>query len=123
MSARSAWTSVGAKAKTLSLKSGRPPQQIVREFAYDRLLARMFAENDRQWVLKGGTALMRRVDDARYSMDIDLLCKGASMQEAVEELRVCLERDVGDPFTFQVVSVSVQGGPGQPDVEGARVGV
>lgn len=38
----------------------------------DRFLARVFHAPEAPWVLKGGTAVLARVDDARTTKDVDL---------------------------------------------------
>ncbi len=38
-----------------------------RQFAYGRLLARVFSDEPERWVLKGGAALLARLPDARHS--------------------------------------------------------
>jgi hypothetical protein len=44
-----------------------------RQFAYDRALARLFTASDaHNWVLKGAGALLARLEQARYSRDIDV---------------------------------------------------
>src|ERR1700722_12821112 len=53
---------------------GMRVEELQRQFAYDRVLARCFAGQDRdRWVLKGAIALLARLDGrARHSKDIDL---------------------------------------------------
>ncbi len=46
---------------------------MLEEFVNDRFLARVFHAPDAPWVLKGGTAVLARVDDARTTKDVDLL--------------------------------------------------
>ncbi|WP_277210842.1 nucleotidyl transferase AbiEii/AbiGii toxin family protein [Isoptericola croceus] len=107
----------------MSKQTGRPKDALVREYAFDRLLARVFADEDERWVLKGGGALLRRVGDARYTVDVDLLRRGVTPDQAVEDLRSALERDVGDPFTFQVTRTVEVGSELQPKVRTMRVQV
>jgi len=46
--------------------------QLQRQFAYDRALARLFAAPDAaSWVLKCAGALLARLEHARHSKDID----------------------------------------------------
>jgi len=44
----------------------------MREVAYRRLLARLFAARPDGWVVKGGVALLLRLDPNRTSNDIDI---------------------------------------------------
>ena len=45
--------------------------QLQRQFAYDRLLARLYLD-DQDWILKGATALLAREIGVRGSLDIDV---------------------------------------------------
>src|SRR5664280_1097851 len=52
---------------------GHGLDELQRQFAYDRLLARAFMGPDAdRWVLKGAGALLVRLPEARHSRDIDL---------------------------------------------------
>lgn len=77
------------------------------EVAYRRLLARMYAADPDCWVLKGGFALILRLDPNRTSNDIDVTYVGQA-GEHVTALRA-LERAVGydleDFFAFEIVRV------------------
>ena len=66
---------------------GVDPQRAQREFTQERFLARVFAEADGRWVLKGGTAMIARVRDARTTGDVDLLRREGSMEFVLDELR------------------------------------
>ena len=47
--------------------------ELQRQFAYDRALARLFTAPDAgSWVLKGAGALLARLGQARHSKDIDV---------------------------------------------------
>jgi hypothetical protein len=47
--------------------------ELQRQFAYDRALARLFTAPDADsWVLKGAGALLARLEQARHSKDIDV---------------------------------------------------
>jgi hypothetical protein len=73
----------------------------LRQFAYSRLLARVFSAESTDWVLKGGIALLARLPDARHSRDIDLARRGASNEQLVEEIESLLAIDLGDFFEFR----------------------
>src|SRR6266545_3261685 len=61
------------RLKNLAASSAFTVAELQRQFAYDRLLARIFRAPDAQrWVLKGATALLARLDVARHSKDVDL---------------------------------------------------
>ncbi len=46
--------------------------QLRRQFAYARMLARVFLHYPERWVLKGATGPLARIlGEARHSMDVD----------------------------------------------------
>jgi hypothetical protein len=58
----------------LARAGGHGLDELQRQFAYDRLLARAFMGPDaEQWVLKGAGALLVRLPEARHSRDIDVV--------------------------------------------------
>jgi hypothetical protein len=78
--------------------------ELQRQFAYDRLLLRLYAIDD-GWVLKGATALLARRLGVRATTDIDLFRRATSV-EAEREVRRAAMVDLGDWFTFDVGSAS-----------------
>lgn len=88
--------------------SGYTVDELQRQFAYDRALARIFTSPDAdRWVLKGAGALLARLDHARHSKDIDVFFaeQGADAATAVDALRSALDRELGDFFGFDVTKV------------------
>jgi hypothetical protein len=76
--------------------------QLRRQFAYGRLLCRVFLHGPEQWVLKGATGLLSRIPGrARHSMDVDLYFSGA-LEQAIDDLQEAADADVGDFFSFDV---------------------
>jgi hypothetical protein len=75
-----------------------PLPDLHRQFAHDRLLARLY-EFDDGWVVKGATALIARGLVVRHNIDIDLYRAGTS-QQAEADLRTAAAADLGDWFTF-----------------------
>lgn len=120
---RAMWTAVTARAKAAAGVSGQPAHEVLREFLYERLLDRVFAQPEAPWVLKGGTALLVRADDARHSKDVDLLYRVADLDEAVEQLRAALALDRGDMLSFTATTVDPMGAGQQPGVTGRQVGI
>lgn len=86
------------------LARGQPGTQLSdlqRQFAYDRLLARVFCTEPEAWVLKGATALLARLHgSARHTLDIDLYRSEARLDEAEAALRAVASADLGDSFRF-----------------------
>ncbi|GAC1669988.1 MAG: hypothetical protein NVS9B8_13130 [Candidatus Limnocylindrales bacterium] len=74
---------------------------LQRQFAYDRLLARLFIAESDAWVLKGATALLARLGgSARHTLDVDLYRSDARLDEAELALRAVASADLGDFFRF-----------------------
>ena len=93
-----------AKADGLDL------QRLMREVAFDRLLSRLFARKDADWILKGGYALELRMKQARATKDIDLTLrhslgtdKELPLKDAIfEALAKAAARNLGDFFSFSI---------------------
>jgi len=96
---------------------GADLQRLRRRVAFERLLARLFMQDDPPWLLKGGYALeLRPQDRARSTLDLDIsvpdpgriqlltrVGKDASPTEAVyEHLQQVAEYDLGDGFRFLI---------------------
>lgn len=118
------WRALTTRAKALAVDSSSDSGAIVRRFVFERFLARVFHHPERPWVLKGGTALLARVHDARTTKDIDLYRRDRDLAAAVRELREVVEIDLADHFRFAITNVEIlPGGDGQPRVQGARLSV
>jgi hypothetical protein len=91
-----------------------PLPDLQRQFAYDRLLHRLYLLDD-GWILKGASALLARRISVRHTIDLDVY-RVASSSDAERDLRGAAAIDVDDWFEFTV-------GPRQPLAEavtGAR---
>jgi predicted nucleotidyltransferase component of viral defense system len=100
--------SLGDRLRAEAKRRGRPTGDVRREFVFQRFLARLFTDPDCRWVLKGGTGLLVRIQQARYSKDIDLVVPGDEfdLDAAVDSLRADLRSDHGDHLTFAMDSVT-----------------
>jgi predicted nucleotidyltransferase component of viral defense system len=80
--------------------------RLRRRALFDRIAARLSADEPGRWVLKGGTALeFRLLNRARATKDLDLALRDGGITAAAvrEELVEALTQDVdGDGFTFRV---------------------
>ncbi|GAA3557452.1 nucleotidyl transferase AbiEii/AbiGii toxin family protein [Kribbella ginsengisoli] len=106
--AREFRVSANAHMKKIATSSGRPTQEVNREFVLQRFLARVFQLPDAPWVLKGGTGLLVRLPRARYSDDIDLLypTEDIDLRVPVNEIRAVMARPCGsDYFRFELRKV------------------
>lgn len=92
------------RLKNLAASSPFTVTELHRQFAYDRLLARIFSAPDAdRWVLKGAAALLARLDVARHSKDIDLSWQSAAdLDEAEQAFRAAARCNVGDFFVFEI---------------------
>lgn len=85
--------------------------ELQRQFAYDRLIVRLYKFDPTGWVLKGSTALLARGITVRHTVDIDIYRAG-SREQAEQDLREALLLDAGDFFEFTA-------GPSQNIADGA----
>src|SRR5437867_4167272 len=76
-----------------------PLADLQRQFAYDRLLSRLYLLDD-GWVVKGATALLARRIAVRHTVDLDVY-RAAERPQAEHDLRSSLALDAGDWFTFE----------------------
>jgi hypothetical protein len=86
-------------------------QRLRRQVAFDRLLARLFQENNPPWLLKGGYAMELRLKSARTTRDIDLAIRPHPSRQGgwdeiatatLENLRDGAALDLHDFFVFQI---------------------
>lgn len=118
------WESALAHGRAQAREHGVDAQGLQRRLVYSRFLARVFADPDSPWVLKGGTATLVRVPTGRTTKDVDLLSQARDLPAAVADLRRPAAVDLGDHFRFVPVSERESiGGTGQPHVTTRRVAV
>lgn len=96
-------------------------QQLQRQVAYDRLIARLYPIDD-GWIVKGATALLARDIGARGTLDVDLY-RRAAREVAEGELRRAAATDVGDWFRFEVGGGTAIGNNAVRLPVDARIGV
>jgi hypothetical protein len=84
---------------------------LQRQFAYDRLLARLYLVDD-GWVVKGATALLAREIGVRGTKDVDIFRKEAPAVAEVD-LRQAANLDLGDWCRFEV-------GPSRAATQGTK---
>ncbi len=85
---------------------------LLRQFAYDRFLARVFEHDPDPWVLKGATAMLARLGSgSRHTLDVDLYRSAGTLDEAEEALRASAALDLGDYFRFEIAPGRRMAGP------------
>ena len=86
---------------------------LLRQFAYDRLLCRIFSgDSADRWVLKGATAMLVRLgSDSRHTRDVDLYSNAGDLDDAEAAFRVAAARDMRDFFRFEVAPGVPVAGP------------
>lgn len=100
---RSLTTRIGNLSKT----QNRSKDSIRYQLIFECFLNRVFSHSGSDWVLKGGTALLMRNGNGRFTQDVDL---GRSQtwndaSEIRQEFENIAQRKSDDPFTFKVTSV------------------
>lgn len=90
--------------KAAARRSGQDVGRAVEGFYVGRLLERVFSEERKPFVLKGGRGILARTVDARYTTDTDFLYRGGDLEEALGELRRLASKDLGDRMEFRFVS-------------------
>jgi Nucleotidyl transferase AbiEii toxin, Type IV TA system len=74
--------------------------QLQRQFAYDRLLERLYTVDD-GWIVKGAAALLARDLGVRATIDVDVY-RARAREVAEAELREAAGHDIGDWFRFEI---------------------
>ncbi|MGA7704824.1 MAG: nucleotidyl transferase AbiEii/AbiGii toxin family protein [Solirubrobacteraceae bacterium] len=101
------------RLRPLARDRGVELTDLLRQFAYDRLLCRVFTSDPERWVLKGATAMLARLEGvARHTRDVDLLSRVGGLSEAEQALRAAADLDLDDYFSFTL-------SPGRQIVQGA----
>ncbi|MGC9394033.1 MAG: nucleotidyl transferase AbiEii/AbiGii toxin family protein [Anaerolineae bacterium] len=118
-----------ARLRHLAQQRGIDLRRLYRWVAFERLLARLFAQDEPPWVLKGGYALEVRFDDrARATLDLDLTLPdpaswiqedGADVQKSwaafsYEHLQQAAAQPLNDGFEFRLAQPKLEqtGAPG-----------
>ena len=88
------------KLTALARESRWELPQLQRQFAYDRLLERLYLMDD-GWIVKGAVALLARDLGVRASVDIDVY-RAKRVDAAEADLREAAARNIGDWFRFEI---------------------
>jgi Nucleotidyl transferase AbiEii toxin, Type IV TA system len=109
-----------ARLRSAATSRGLSLQDMQIKFLIERLLARLFADPNAPWLLKGGFAMeLRYRPKARTTRDVDLTATTcSSLIEMRERLQAAAELDLGDHLEFRIGSFRREL-PGAPE-GGAR---
>lgn len=95
---------VDERLRTYARRAGAPVLVVRRQAALERLMVRLVTVAPDRWALKGGLALDTRLGvRARSSLDMDLDHATGSLQ-ARTDLEAAIVTDLGDNFSFSIVS-------------------
>lgn len=105
----SRFSSPQAQMQAVREAARRSPMDTKRaadSFPRDRLLCRIFCEGIPSFVVKGGQRMLAYTTSARETRDVDVVCREATLDRALEELQRLIAIDLDDFFRFEVISVS-----------------
>lgn len=95
-------TAVEARLRAAAKNTGRPINELRRQYLTQRFLARVYAQPNPGWILLGGTALLARIPGARHSQDVDFI-HPQDLDTAAAELAALLAvTPAPDPFVFDL---------------------
>jgi hypothetical protein len=110
-------TALETRLRNIAQSHGTDLQRLQRRVAFERLLARLFAQGDPPWLLKGGFALELRLENrARSTLDLDVSVPEPAhlqlpdaarediplVQVVYENLQWAAKRDLNDGFQFLI---------------------
>ena len=99
-------TALEARLKTMEQTEGVDLNRLRRQVSFDRLLARLFSEQNTPWLLKGGYAMELRMRTARTTKDIDLSlpanAPSGMKRQVLQHLQAGAARDLKDFFVFTI---------------------
>ena len=108
---------LAVRLRHIAQEQGLDLQRLQRRVAFERLLARLFAQAEPPWLLKGGYALeLRLAGQARSTLDLDLTLPDpdrlrppdaadqatSCLDIAYEQLQQAAARDLEDGFAFRI---------------------
>jgi hypothetical protein len=91
------------RLQKISTESHIDLQRIRRKVAFDRLLARIFSENNTGFFLKGGYAMELRMIDARATKDMDITSIHP-VDSILDKLHNLSNKDLSDHFIYRIGS-------------------
>lgn len=85
-----------------------PVEALRKQFVFALLFKRLFRQDDGEWILLGGNALLVRLHGGRFTQDVDLAHATASQtpDDLLADLQSRVAVDTGDGFTFDLVDIT-----------------
>ena len=108
--------SLSDRSRRIALEVNQPLDHVRRSVAIDRLMQRLMSDQNRSWILKGGTALASRRavlgHAARKTLDLDAATGAGSIDDILRDLGAAVSKDLKDGVSFRrstVEQVKAQG--------------
>jgi hypothetical protein len=95
------------RLKTIAINEATDVNRLRKQVAFDRILARLFAQDKRIWALKGGYAMELRFHQARSTKDLDFTLRPGVLPKSdpamiLDFLQRAAAQDLQDYFEFLV---------------------
>lgn len=94
------WTAIKAASGNAATEKGISKQNLIQLQLFDRFLARVFANDDAPFILKGGTRMLAFIPHARATLDVDLETSIDGVEVAITALEALVSVDIGDRLRF-----------------------
>jgi predicted nucleotidyltransferase component of viral defense system len=97
-----------ARLNEMARREATDIQRLRRQFAFDRLLCRLFKDATPNWILKGGYAMELRLEESRTTRDIDLstlgpvVGKGPLHARILDQLQEAAALAMGDFIIYAI---------------------
>lgn len=94
--------SIESKILNVARATGRSSMETRILFLLERATARMLLDQvlQQHLIFKGGYVALRVYKSPRFTSDIDAVIKGFSPEEAVQRIKVSIDKDIGDGAWF-----------------------
>ncbi|GAA3148008.1 hypothetical protein GCM10020255_026670 [Rhodococcus baikonurensis] len=103
LAARALRNKIRSRLQNNAEATGQPVPRVQLQFVMTRFLTRVFTADPDGWVLKGGTGMMIRLPEARYSRDVDLMSTAETpIEDVVDILQEILRANPIDIFSYTI---------------------
>ena len=95
------------RLRTIAINEATDVNRLRKQVAFDRILARLFAQDEHIWALKGGYAMELRFHQARSTKDLDFTLRPGVLPKSdpamiLDFLQRAAAQDLQDYFEFLV---------------------